>query len=113
MKKFCSFMMIGLVLTGCGNATGGNSAEDEINDSKTPLHLLKPDYVTPYGELSPDSVKADIDRVFAYIDNVTPAKVVDRDGKTVENLEQLPDSALLNQGTYRLTSYEWAVMYMA
>ena len=113
MKKVCSLLMICLALTGCKQSAGGNSAEEEINDSKTPLHLLKPDYVTPYGELNPDSVKADIDRVFAYIDNVTPAKVVDREGNVIENLEQLPDSALLNQGTYRLTSYEWAVMYMA
>ncbi len=72
--------------------------EQEINDSTTPLHLLQPDYKTPYGQLSPDSVKADIDRVFAYIDEVTPAKMTD--GK-------------VNQGTYRLTSYEWAVMYDA
>ncbi len=74
------------------------SSEQEINDSTTPLHLLQPDYKTPYGQLSPDSVKADIDRVFAYIDEVTPAKMTD--GK-------------VNQGTYRLTSYEWAVMYDA
>lgn len=72
--------------------------DQEINDSTTPLHLLQPDYKTPYGHLSPDSVKADIDRVFAYIDEVTPAKMTE--GK-------------VNQGTYRLTSYEWAVMYDA
>lgn len=72
--------------------------EEEINDSTTPLHLLKPDYKTPYGELDKDSVKADVDRIFAYIDEVTPAKMTD--GK-------------VNQGTYRLTSYEWGVMYDA
>ena len=72
--------------------------EEEINDSTTPLHLLKPDYKTPYGQLSADSVKADIDRVFVYIDEVTPAKMTD--GK-------------VNPGTYRLTSYEWGVMYDA
>ena len=73
-------------------------AEEEINDSTTPLHLLQPDYTTPYGQLTSDSVKADIDRVFAYIDAVTPAKMTD--GK-------------VNPGTYRLTSYEWGVMYDA
>lgn len=72
--------------------------EEEINDSTSPLHLLKPDYKTPYGQLSPDSVKSDIDRVFVYIDESTPAKMTD--GK-------------VNQGTYRLTSYEWGVMYDA
>lgn len=62
------------------------------------MHLLQPDYTTPYGQLTSDSVKADIDRVFAYIDAVTPAKMTD--GK-------------VNPGTYRLTSYEWGVMYDA
>lgn len=86
-----------LALSSCSK-TAGEGAREEINDSTTPLHLLKPDYRTPYGELDKDSVKADIDRVFAYIDEVTPAKMTD--GK-------------VNQGTYRLTSYEWGVMYDA
>ncbi|MDE5851074.1 MAG: glycoside hydrolase family 88 protein [Muribaculaceae bacterium] len=86
-----------MALAACGK-NDTKSAEDEINDSTTPLHLLQPDYKTPYGQLNPDSVKADIDRVFNYIESVTPAKMTD--GK-------------VNQGTYRLTSYEWAVMYDA
>ncbi len=86
-----------LALAACGK-NDTKPAEDEINDSTTPLHLLQPDYKTPYGQLNPDSVKADIDRVFNYIESVTPAKMTD--GK-------------VNQGTYRLTSYEWAVMYDA
>ena len=86
-----------LALAACGKSET-KTAEEEINDSTTPLHLLQPDYKTPYGQLNPDSVKADIDRVFNYIEGVTPAKMTD--GK-------------VNQGTYRLTSYEWAVMYDA
>lgn len=86
-----------IALTACGKSQSDNS-DREINDSTTPLHLLQPDYKTPYGQLNPDSVKADIDRVFNYIESVTPAKMTD--GK-------------VNQGTYRLTSYEWAVMYDA
>lgn len=91
-------MILALIaLTACGKSET-KTAEEEINDSTTPLHLLQPDYKTPYGQLNPDSVKADIDRVFDYIESVTPAKMTD--GK-------------VNQGTYRLTSYEWAVMYDA
>ena len=97
MNKTAIFLATALALTACGKQAAGDTAE-EINDSTTPLHLLQPDYKTPYGKLSPDSVKADIDRVFAYIDEVTPAKMTD--GK-------------VNQGTYRLTSYEWGVMYDA
>ncbi|MDE6379944.1 MAG: glycoside hydrolase family 88 protein [Muribaculaceae bacterium] len=90
-------MLALLALAACSKGEQ-KTAEVEINDSTTPLHLLQPDYKTPYGQLNPDSVKADIDRVFSYIESVTPAKMTD--GK-------------VNQGTYRLTSYEWAVMYDA
>lgn len=114
MMKTISFLLVSGALTFGSFAASANIPEsDEINDSNTPLHLLKPDYVTPYGELNPDSVRKDIDRVFAYIDRVTPAKVVDKKGNTITNLKKLPEDAMLNQGTYRLTSYEWAVMYMA
>ena len=65
-----------LALAACGKSET-KTAEDEINDSTTPLHLLQPDYKTPYGQLNPDSVKADIDRVFNYIESVTPAKMTD------------------------------------
>ena len=97
MKKKNLAILAILALAACGKSEQ-KQAEQEINDSTTPLHLLQPNYKTPYGQLNPDSVKADIDRVFAYIDEATPAKMTD--GK-------------VNQGTYRLTSYEWAVMYDA
>lgn len=105
-------LSIPLLVGGCGKTDKGISNVD-INDSTTPLHLLKPDYKTPYGELSTEQVRADVNRVFNYIDSVTPARVVDGSGNTVVDLSRLPDDAKLNQGTYRLTSYEWAVMYMA
>lgn len=95
MKKFCFICLAATAVLSCSQR---QAPTQEINDSTTPLHLLQPDYKTPYGKLSADSVKADIDRVFAYIDEVTPARMTD--GK-------------VNQGTYRLTSYEWAVMYDA
>lgn len=97
MRKSTIAILALTMLTACVEK-GQKPSEEEINDSTTPLHLLQPDYKTPYGQLSPDSVKADIDRVFAFIDEVTPAKMTD--GK-------------VNQGTYRLTSYEWGVMYDA
>lgn len=97
MKKTFILLLSILALASC-RKDNQSSAEQEINDSTTPLHLLQPDYKTPYGQLSPDSVKAVMDRVYAYIDSATPAKMTD--GK-------------VNQGTFRLTSYEWAVMYDA
>ena len=91
---FLSVIVVALIVLACGRV--GDNAE--INDSTTPLHLLQPDYATHYGQLSPDTVKADLDRVFEYIDRVTPAVMT---------------GGIVNLGTYRLTSYEWAVLYNA
>lgn len=113
MKLHYLLLSGALVFASCAKQADNASAEDEINDSTTPLHLLTPAYVTPHGELSADTVKADIDRVFNYIASVTPARIVDKEGNEITDYSQLPDSAMLNQGTYRLTSYEWAVTYMA
>lgn len=111
MSRINIFLLSSLVLASC--SSNKQPKEVEINDSTTPLHLLQPDYTTPYKVLSVDSVKADIDRVFSYIDSVTPARVVNEEGEMIVALTNLPDDAKLNQGTYRLTSYEWGVMYMA
>lgn len=114
MKNNLFFAIAILTLaSSCGNSQK-NAEVEEINDSKTPLHLLQPDYRIPYGELSADSVKEVVDRVFAYIDEVTPAKVLGPDGKEVTDFSSpLSEGSKLNQGTYRLTSYEWGVTYDA
>ena len=58
-----------------------------INDSNTPLHLLKPDYKYGYGVSTKQEVKAAIDKVMNYI--------------------------LANPQQFRTTSYEWGVTYRA
>ncbi len=113
MKTLLKYLFIALLpaLASCSPKTGEES--EEINDSTTPLHLLKPDYVTPYGELTEAQIQGDLDRVFQYIDSVTPALILDSVGNKVTDLSALPDGAQINKGTFRLTSYEWAVTYMA
>ncbi len=111
MKKELIIACLPLLLGAC--VAKDKDKATEINDSTTPLHLLKPEYKNPYGEVSPEQVREDMERVFRYIDAATPARVVDQEGNTITDLTNIPDSAMLNQGTYRLTSYEWAVTYMA
>ncbi len=111
MKKEILLLGFPLLLASCVVKT--KEGKEEINDTTTPLHLLKPDYKNPYGEINPSEVRKDIDRIFNYIDAVTPAKIVDENGTEITNLTILPDSARLNQGTFRLGSYEWGVTYIA
>lgn len=60
---------------------------DNMNDSNTPLHLLKPDYRHGYGVSEKQDIKNAIDKVLGYI---------------LDNPQQ-----------FRTTSYEWGVTYSA
>lgn len=85
-----------------------------VNDSNTPLHLLQPAYQGTYGDLTPGQVKKDIDRVFAYIDKETLARVVDKNtGKLITDYTTMGEEAQLERGAFRLASYEWGVTYSA
>lgn len=73
-------------------------AQQEINDQNTPLHLMQPQYDTPYGIPSEAEVKSTIDRVLEYLETAMPAHA---------------DGNKLARGSFRLTSYEAGVLYAA
>lgn len=81
--------------TSVGSSTD-NSPSASGNDAL--LHLAQPKYESPYGIPQEGDVKAVMDRVLNYLNEVTPATT--EDGK-------------LHLGTFRLTSYEWGVTYAA
>lgn len=82
------------------------------NDVTTPLHALKPDYDVPYGAPAVADVKAVLDKVYNYLDAVTPAKLTDRkSAAVVSNLSNVDTGTIFQQGDFRLTSYEWGVTY--
>ncbi|MFV0588418.1 glycoside hydrolase family 88/105 protein [Bacteroides reticulotermitis] len=93
---------------------GAQKKKAVINDSNTPLHLLQPGYQGKYGELTPEQVKTDLDRVFTYVDRETPARVVDKHtGKVITDYTKLDVNSQLERGAFRLASYEWGVTYSA
>ena len=90
MKKTALTMLVAMAFAG--------GAMAQQNDSNTPLHLLKPAYQYGYGMLKTERIKADLDRIYQFVEQNTPAKIVD--GKP-------------QPGAFRLTSYEWGVTYSA
>lgn len=85
-----------------------------VNDSNTPLHLLQPDYKVGYGVTSVEEIKKDMDRVLKYLEENTPARVVDqRTGKVITDYAGMDTNAQLERGAFRLASYEWGVTYSA
>lgn len=90
----------------------GISHAQKINDSTTPLHLLQPDYPTPYGK--PDAVKIQeiLTRVYNYLEQNTPAKLVDKnDAREITDFTKVDENTILKKGDFRLNSYEWGVTY--
>lgn len=112
MKKIyqlCGWGCLFLTLNACNRPATQTS---EVNDSNTPLHLLAPDYDTPYKEWSTDEIKESLDRILVYLDKETPMRVVDREsGKEITDYTKMNQNAQLERGDFRLASYEWGVTY--
>ena len=84
----------------------------QVNDSNTPLHLMRPAYRIGYGVSSVEQVKQTMDRVLKYIDSETPAKLINgKTGEEVTKWKQIDADTKLKPGGFRLTSYEWGVTY--
>jgi unsaturated rhamnogalacturonyl hydrolase len=84
------------------------------NDVTSPLHALKVVYPTPYEPMSKVEIKAKLDRVFNYIDKVTPAEMVNKiTNKPVLNTQLADSNTIIKPGDFRLSSYEWGVTYNA
>ena len=84
------------------------------NDVTTPLHALKVDYPVPYEAPAKEQVQSVIDRIYNYLNAVTPAEMVNRQtGAVLNNISELDTNSAIKQGDFRLTSYEWGVTYSA
>jgi len=82
------------------------------NDVNTPLHLLQPDYPVPYGVPVKDSIKKVLDRIYNYLDAVTPAQLVNRKtNEVVSEYTKADSNSIFKPGDFRLMSYEWGVTY--
>ncbi len=97
-------------------ATNAHSQRNvtNANDSNTPLHLLKPDYPVKYGIPKIENIKADLNKIYAYLDQVTPAEFINsKTNETVTDLLKIDENTALKKGDFRLVSYEWGVVYGA
>lgn len=115
MKQGYCYLLLAAAL-GITSCTGQPQQEAEVNDSTTPLHLLKPDYKVPYGELTADAVKADLNRVFDYLSSEQPTSFLTADGREVtdaKDLTPLAEGVTLQRKAFRIGSYEWGITYQA
>jgi unsaturated rhamnogalacturonyl hydrolase len=82
------------------------------NDVTAPLHAMQPDYPVPYAVPDAQKVKAVLDKIYNYLDSVTPASFVNRNtGQVIADASQPDTNIVFKPGDFRLTSYEWGVTY--
>ncbi len=106
MKKYTAIFFVAFTL--CVNAQN----KTVQNDVTTPLHAMQPNYPTPYGQPKTAEIKAVLDKVLHYLENVTPIGIIDkRTGNEVKDYSKIDTNSNLKQGDFRLTSYEWGVTY--
>jgi unsaturated rhamnogalacturonyl hydrolase len=81
-------------------------------DVTAPLHALQPDYPVPYVAMSEADIKKVLDKVYNYLDAVTPAQMINRQtGQEVTDATQFDTAYGIKPGDFRLTAYEWGVTY--
>ncbi len=84
----------------------------KINDSTTPLHLMAPNYDTPYGKPDEKSIAVVLDRIYDYLNQSTPMVLIDKVTKAeVTDFSKIDANTIFKPGDFRLLSYEWGVTY--
>jgi unsaturated rhamnogalacturonyl hydrolase len=84
------------------------------NDVTTPLHAMKVNYPVPYEPMAKEDIKKVLDRVFNYVDAVTPAQMINKKtNQLVTEVSKIDSNTTLQKADFRLTSYEWGVTYSA
>ena len=73
---------------------------------------MAPEYETPYGKPDPKSITVVLDRIYAYLDQNTPAVLINKETQAeVTDYSKIDDKTIFKPGDFRLLSYEWGVTY--
>jgi len=84
----------------------------KVNDSTTPLHLMKPDYDTPYGKPEVQQITAVLDKIYNYLNQTTPMALINKETRAeVTDYSKIDGNTIFKPGDFRLLSYEWGVTY--
>jgi len=115
LRRFCFACILPLFLSIIFFIkTNAQQKPAEKNDVTAPLHALQPDYPVPYKAMSQSDIKNILDKVYNYLEAVTPARMINKStGKEVNDITKLDTNTIIEQKDFRLTSYEWGVTYSA
>lgn len=112
MKTSFSILKVTMLVILVFAGYSGFSQTEPANDVTAPLHLLQPDYPTPYGQPTIKEIGDVLSRVYTFLDAETPATIIDiKTKQEVTDLKKLNKDIAFGSGSFRLTSYEWGVTY--
>lgn len=102
MKRI--YLTLGIItVLGVSSCQQASQSVASANDTNTPLHLLTPDYSIPYKEWNITEIKQCLDRIFSYLDQTTPPRVIDRkSGK--ENNRLYTNQPIFTTGKRKLST---------
>ena len=84
----------------------------QTNDATTPLHLMQPDYPTPYVIPQKENIKVVLDRIYNFLDKNSASKIINATTKAeITDYKKNKEDVIFEPGAFRLTSYEWGVTY--
>jgi len=92
-------------------AIAQNQPAKPQNDASAPLHLMQPDYITPYNVPTAVEITKVLDRVYHYLEATTPTQLIDASGTELTDYTKVNAQTKFKQGDFRLISYEWGVTY--
>jgi unsaturated rhamnogalacturonyl hydrolase len=73
---------------------------------------LAPNYPIPYGTPKIESIKEVLIRIYSYLEGCTPARIINvKTKETIDDLGKLTKDAILEEGAFKIISYEWGVAY--
>ncbi|KIQ16919.1 glycosyl hydrolase family 88 [Flavobacterium sp. MEB061] len=88
------------------------SINAQTNDVTTPLHLMQPDYVTPYVIPEKNNIENVLNRVYVFLEENTASQVINvSDNAEIKDFKKVKGKIKFAPGAFRLTSYEWGVTY--
>ncbi len=92
----------------------GAQAQGNFPVSEAPVNpgALPPPYPVPYGPATVESITEVLNRIHAYLDANTPAKIINRQTREeITDFSKPNTNAVLARGHFPIIAYEWGVTY--
>jgi len=109
LRSLCVIVALTAMLIQSLHAQTNQSAPTTAADS---LRRTAPNYPVPYGPTTVAAVTEVLNRIHAYLDATTPARLINSETRAEITDFSTPDpKAIVERGAFQIIGYEWGVTY--